>query len=60
MLLAQKHTHVSMEQDRMPRSKPTHLCPTNLEKKKTRIYNGEKTVSSIRSAGKSRQLHAKQ
>ena len=34
MLLAQKQTHVSVEQDRMPRSKPTHLQPTNLEKRR--------------------------
>ena len=28
--------------------------------KETRIYNGEKTVSSITGAGKTRQLHVKE
>ena len=30
MILAQKQTYRSMEQDRKPRNKPTHLWPINL------------------------------
>ena len=30
MVLAQKQTHTSMEQDRKPRNKPTHLWSINL------------------------------
>ena len=48
-----------MEQDRKPRDKHTHLWSTNLTKE-TRIYNGEKTVSSISGVGKTGQLHVKE
>ena len=47
-----------MEQDRKPRDKPTHLWTSNL--KKTRIYNGEKTVSSISGARKPGQLYVEE
>ena len=47
-----------MEQDREPRDKYTYLWSTNL--KEPRIYNGEKTVSSISGAGKSGQLCVKE
>ena len=56
MVLAQKQKYRSMEQDRKPRGKATHLWSTN---DKGRIYNGEKTVSSISGAGKTGQLHVK-
>ena len=53
MVLAQKQTHRSMEQDREPRNKPTHLWPNDKSMtKKTIIQSGEKTVSSISGAGK--------
>ena len=42
-----------MEQDRQPRNKPMHLL-------EARIYNGEKTVSSISAVGKTGQLHVKE
>ena len=32
MELAQKQTKISMEQDRKPRNKPTHLCSVTLNK----------------------------
>ena len=58
MVLAQKQKYTSMEQDRKPRDKPRHiwLCFT----KEARIYNGEKTASSISGAGKTGQLHVKE
>ena len=48
-----------MEQDRKSRDKPTHLWPPNMIKE-ARIYNAEKTVSSINSGGKTGQLHVKE
>ena len=48
MVLTEKQRYRSLEQDREPRGKPYgHLIPT----KEARIYNGEKTVSSVSSAG---------
>ena len=58
MVVAQKQKYRSMEQDRKPRDKPTHLWSTNLTNE-ARIYNGEKTVFSISGAGNTRQLHLK-
>ena len=34
MVLGQKQTHRSMEQDKEPRNKPTHLWSINLEQKR--------------------------
>ena len=48
-----------MEQDRKPRHKPTHTVTLSLVKE-ARIYNGEKTSSSISGAGKTGQLHVKE
>ena len=59
MELAQKQKYRSMEQDRKPRDKPTHIWSTNLTKE-AKIYNGEKIVSSISGAGKTGQLHVKE
>ena len=56
MVLAQKQIHRSMKQDRV--QKQTHTLMVNLYmKKEARIYNGEKTVSSISGAGKTGLLH---
>ena len=55
MVLAQKQTYRPKEQDRKPRNKPMHLGTLFLTKK-ARIYNGEKTASSINGAGKTGQL----
>ena len=60
MVLAQKQKHRSVEQDRKPRDKPTHLWSTNLWTKEARIYNEEKTASSRSGAGKTGQLHVKE
>ena len=59
MVLAQKQTHRSMEQNRDPRNKPMYLQPINLQNE-ARIHNGEKIVSSTNGAGKAGQLHVKQ
>ena len=49
-----------MEQDRKPRDEPhTHMVTLFLMKE-ARIYNGEKTASSISGAGKTGQLHVKE
>ena len=52
MVLAQRQTYRSVEQDRKPRIKPMT--------KEARIYNGEKTACSISGAGKTGQLHRKE
>ena len=49
-----------MEQHRKPRDKPTHIMVTLSLIKEARIYNGEKTVSSISGAGKTGQLNVKE
>ena len=58
-VLAQKQKYRSMEQDRKPREKHTHMVTLFLTKE-GRIYNGEKTASSISGAGKTGQLHVKE
>ena len=60
MVLAQKQKYRPMEQDRKPRDKSMHLWDTLSFTKETRIYNGEKTASSINGAGKTGQLHVKE
>ena len=47
-----------MKQNREPRNKPKNLQSISLTQD-TRIYNGEKIVSSISGAGKTGQLHGK-
>ena len=60
MVLAQKQKYRSMKQDRKPRDK-THAHIVTLPLiKESRIYNEEKTTSSIRGAGKTGQLHVKE
>ena len=56
MVLAQKHTYRSVEQDREPRDKPTHPWSINLWQRRQE-YTIEKTASSISGAGKTGQLH---
>ena len=60
MVLAQKQKYRSTEQDRKPRDKPTHIWSPLFLIKEARIYNGEKTASSICGAGKTGQLHVKE
>ena len=57
MMLAQKQTHRSMEQNREPRNKPTYLQSINLQQRMQEY--GQKTVSSS-GVGKAGQLHVKQ
>ena len=53
MVLAQKQKYRSVEQDRKPREKPTHIWSPYLSLiKEASIYSGEKTASSISGAGK--------
>ena len=59
MVLTQKQKYRSIEQDRKPRDKPTHIWSPSLIKE-ARIYSGEKTASSISGAGKTGQLHVKE
>ena len=61
MVLAQKHKYRSMEQYRKHRDKSmhTHMVTLSLTKE-ARIYNGEKTASSISGGGKTGQLHVKE
>ena len=58
MVLAQRQKYRPVEQDRKPRDMPIHLWDLIFDKR--RIYNGEKTVSSICGAGKTGELHAKE
>ena len=60
MVLAQKQKHRSVEQDREPRGKPTHIWSPYFLIKEARIYNGEKTAPSISGAGKTGQPHVKE
>ena len=59
MILAQKQKYRSVEQDRKPRDKHAHMVTLSLIKE-ARIYNGEKTASSISGAGKTGQLYVKE
>ena len=58
MVLAQKKIHISVEQNREPRNKPT--LTWSIKTKEARMYNGEKTTSSINGVGKTGQLHGKE
>ena len=59
MVLAQKQKYRSMQHDRKPRDKPTHMVTLFLINE-VRIYNGEMTASLISGAGKTGQLHVKE
>ena len=56
MVLAQKQKYRSMEQDRKPRDKLTHLWSINLWQRGKGIQWRKDTVSSISGAGKTGQL----
>ena len=61
MVLAQNQTYGSMEKNREPQNKPTHLQSINLQQRRqARIHNREKTVSSASGAGKAGQGHVNQ
>ena len=59
MVLAQKQTQRSMEQNREPRNKPMHIWSINFNRD-LKMYSGEKTFSSINGDGKTGQPHAKE
>ena len=54
MVLAQRQKYRSMEQNRKPRDKSTHMGTLSLTKE-ARIYNGEKTICLTSGAGKTGQ-----
>ena len=54
MVLAQRQKYRSMEQNRKPRDKSTHMDTLSLTKE-ARIYNGEKTISLTSGARKTGQ-----
>ena len=54
LVLAQRQTYRSMEQDRRARDKSMHLCTLSLTKE-ARIYNGDKTIYLTSGAGKTGQ-----
>ena len=54
MVLAQRQKYRSIEQNRKPRDKSTHLW-THYDYKEARIYNGEKTIFLTGGAGKTGQ-----
>ena len=58
MVLAQKQKYRSTEQDRSPEINP-HTQGQLICDKGGKIYNGEKTVSSISGTGKTGKLHVK-
>ena len=59
MVPTQKQKYRPIEQDRKPRDTHAPMGTLSLTKE-ARIYNGEKTASSISGAGKTGQLHVKE
>ena len=59
MVLAQKQKYRSRNRIESPEINHTHMVTLSLIKE-ARIYNGEKTASSISGAGKTGQLHVKE
>ena len=59
MVLAQKQSHRSTQQNGKPRNKPMYLWPINMTRE-ARIYNGENRVSSISCVRKAGQSHVNQ
>ena len=59
MVLTQKSYIAHWNRIKEPRNKPILMVNQSITKE-ARIYNGEKTVSSIRTAGKTGQLHVKE
>ena len=52
---AQRQKYESMEQNKKPRDKSTHIWHTSSLTKEARIYNGEKTISLTSGDGKTGQ-----
>ena len=60
MVLAQKQKYRPMEHNRKPRYKSMHLWALGFFTKEARIYNEEKTVSSVSGSGETGQLCVKE
>jgi len=60
MVLAQKQTQRSTEQDRDPRNKSMLNWSIILQQRRQEYTIGKKTVFSINSVGKTGELHAKE
>lgn len=54
MIFAQKQTPRSMEQNREPRTEPTHVQSINNTTMEAKIYNGKKYSLSTNGVGKTR------
>ena len=51
MVLSQKQTHSSLEQNRKPINGPSNLLSTNLQQSRKEYPMEKKTVSSVNGAG---------
>ena len=60
MVLAQRQKYRSMEQNRKPRDKSTHIWMCYLWQRRQKIYNEEKTIFLTSGAGKTGQPHVKE
>jgi len=60
MVLAQKQTRRSMEQNRKPRNEPITIWSINLLQSRKEYPMGKKTVSSTNDVGKTGRQHAKE
>ena len=60
IVLAQKQTHRSMEQNRESRNEPSTLWSTNLQQSRKEYPMEKKTVSSTNGVGKIGQPHAEE
>lgn len=60
MVLTQKQTHRSIEQNREPRDGPSTLWPTNLQQSWKEYPMEKKIVSSTNGFGKTGQPHAEE
>ena len=60
MVQAQRQKYRSVEQNRKPRDKSTHLWKPYLWQRRKRISDGEKTISLTTGAGKTGQPFVKE
>ena len=59
VVLAQKQTHRSMEQNKEPRNKPKYIWSINLQQRRWKYAVGKDSLS-VSGAGKNGQLHVKE
>ena len=60
VVLSQKETHRSMEQNKEPRNEPSTLWSTNIRERRKDSPLEKKTVSSLNGAGKIGHPHAEE